>query len=440
MKTLLTFALLLIALSLQAATFITAAVTVTNTAGVTNGTLTVNGDVRTWTNAVTVPGTEILGSTNRSTASMSMLSQAAAYPFTGIKLSLVPYGMKLHAPGNSNLVVSVSAGWGTVTLATNTGIDATVLTLPLSDANETILRGAIMVNDFPYVPMYPSSSGTNCIVNFDVQEFKLTVTNNVYLASSTNWPAPTSTRFTGMTIKGDTTDRLLTWNTNWHLLGATNLASTIPSNAVMRVAFGILGLGETNVMFALPVGSIDATTASNIAAVVSAAEVFKGTNALGAAAWLSLLGVTNIATAAGAAAAQAATNNLPSTYLGLHAPADYVSGSLTNPVFSTNIVYSTFNFASDTNSITLNNGYWFYVATNDCAVTSIVVSGTSPCWAVMTVSNSTASPITFRNTSGVTRLMGLGTNALSIASGKLGSGTFNFLKAGLTNYTTDVEQ
>src|SRR5689334_10345607 len=81
--------LILIASSLVASglDIITATITVTN-APTTNGqTLTVNANVRTWTNSVIVPGSQILTNASIGGSATNMFNAVSVTPFSGLTLA-----------------------------------------------------------------------------------------------------------------------------------------------------------------------------------------------------------------------------------------------------------------------------------------------------------------------------------------------------------------
>lgn len=145
--------LLLLALVLPSGaattTIVQATVTVTNAAGTTNGqTITVDGDVRTWTNAVFDASTQILTNSTVNGAAAALVQHVVAYPFTAVSAYLVSGTViRLQGAPNANLVVTLSAGWGTVAMNTNiytTG--AVVVRVPYTDesiGNQTNIASGI---------------------------------------------------------------------------------------------------------------------------------------------------------------------------------------------------------------------------------------------------------------------------------------------------------
>lgn len=132
-RILLFFCLLLFAFSGKALDIITATIAVTNTAGTTNGqTLTVNSDMRTWTNSVQVPGSQILTNNTIGGAATNMFNEIAVYPFSVPELAHSgTNGIILRSRPGGPLSASLSAGWGTVVLTTNSLSDFTIVEVPL---------------------------------------------------------------------------------------------------------------------------------------------------------------------------------------------------------------------------------------------------------------------------------------------------------------------
>jgi hypothetical protein len=128
-------ALLVLAPGAMAIDLVTATVTVTNTAGTTNGqTLTVNANVRTWTNSVVIPGSQILTNATIGGAATNLFNQVANNPFTGLSFARSgTNGITLQTAPGGALSVSLSAGWGTVSLSTNTLTNAVVVSIPTSN-------------------------------------------------------------------------------------------------------------------------------------------------------------------------------------------------------------------------------------------------------------------------------------------------------------------
>lgn len=103
----------------------TASVTVTNATGTTNGqTITINGNVRTWTNVIIVSSTQIQATNTFILAASNLFLAYAVKP--------EPQTIISHPAGNVysnvlfqsypgyNEVITLSAGWGTVAFTTNT--------------------------------------------------------------------------------------------------------------------------------------------------------------------------------------------------------------------------------------------------------------------------------------------------------------------------------
>jgi len=136
-----------------AATVVTATITFTNaanlvTAAGTNATITVNSDVRTWTNTITSAATQIplttISGTNIAQQVQNFLVHVASYPLTSITpTSDGATYVSLRGASDVAMDVSLSqTNWGVVTYVTNTIGTAYTLRLPItveSVANRTIL-------------------------------------------------------------------------------------------------------------------------------------------------------------------------------------------------------------------------------------------------------------------------------------------------------------
>lgn len=119
------FAILLLALSAEASTVVTATIAVTNIAGTTNGqTFTLNGDTRTFTNSIFTPATQLYTNNTQAGVAANMLTILGLnnYPFTGIASvgQSATTNVTLKANQDTAITVTVSAGWAVVTYVTNT--------------------------------------------------------------------------------------------------------------------------------------------------------------------------------------------------------------------------------------------------------------------------------------------------------------------------------
>lgn len=122
------------ALPAAAGTIITATVIITNTAGTTDGeTITVNSDTRTWKNSVVTPASQIQTTNSIGWAATNLFNHVSDSPFLNLGLGGLTNGITLQTlTVNGPLVVSVSSGWATVTLATNNLTSAIGVRVPLS--------------------------------------------------------------------------------------------------------------------------------------------------------------------------------------------------------------------------------------------------------------------------------------------------------------------
>ena len=106
------------------------------------------------------------------------------------------------------------------------------------------------------------------------------------------------------------------------------------------------------------------------------------------------------------------------------------------------VSYNTNAWAGPTNPIVLTTNYQFFVASTDCEITG--VSGQladQNTWATLTISNSTASPITVRSTATGFRPQGSATSsAMVIGAGKEGYLSYHSRGVLSTNFVTTSQQ
>lgn len=119
----------------RGSTVITATVTVTNYANITGTnaeTITINGDVRTWTNLVATPASQIIIGTNIATTAQNLLTQLATYPATGLFLTGNGSStVTMRAAADAPLVVAFSpTTYAYVSYVTNTITPASVVRIP----------------------------------------------------------------------------------------------------------------------------------------------------------------------------------------------------------------------------------------------------------------------------------------------------------------------
>ena len=134
MKYVLALLLLSLALSAQAVDRVIATLTVTNSAGTTNGqTLTVNGSVRTLTNSVFVPSTQILTNSTAAGSKTNILSQISLNPFAQvIAQDYSATAIRLSGVSGLTLTVTPSAGWAEVTYVTQSVASVVGVRVPIT--------------------------------------------------------------------------------------------------------------------------------------------------------------------------------------------------------------------------------------------------------------------------------------------------------------------
>jgi hypothetical protein len=127
-------AVLLAAQPAAAIDIITASISVTNEFGTTNGqTLTVNASVRTWTNNVFVPASQILTNETPAGAATNLFYHVSTYPFTALSLGrTTSTNITLQTSPGGALTVTLSPGWGTVSYSTQSLVSATAVRVPIS--------------------------------------------------------------------------------------------------------------------------------------------------------------------------------------------------------------------------------------------------------------------------------------------------------------------
>jgi hypothetical protein len=122
---------------------IKATLTVTNAANInaTNAyTITVNADVRTWTNTVVNAATEIQASTNNATAAQRLLIHFATYQVTGLTPSQ-PSSTSIAWTGAEGAALTVTLStntWGSVSYTTNTVGAAVAVRVPYTVESATV--------------------------------------------------------------------------------------------------------------------------------------------------------------------------------------------------------------------------------------------------------------------------------------------------------------
>jgi len=143
------------AVNSPAAQVITATITITNATplnGTNGATITVNSNVRTWTNSVFSPGTQIHVSTNIAADVQAFLTAAETYPFAG---PLTPGGdlqtyVTLRGTNDQTLTVSFSpTNWAKVIYSTQTvGAASAAVRLPFpGDGSNRVWMASKMIEE-----------------------------------------------------------------------------------------------------------------------------------------------------------------------------------------------------------------------------------------------------------------------------------------------------
>lgn len=114
------------------ADIVTATVAVTNLP-VDSATITVNGNVRTWKDTVTAPNSQIATALSVTASATNLYLQIAANPYTSLSVGrTTSTNVTLQTQPGVAILVTLSAGWGSVTYATNTLTSARVVRVPMS--------------------------------------------------------------------------------------------------------------------------------------------------------------------------------------------------------------------------------------------------------------------------------------------------------------------
>lgn len=124
---------------------ITAVITITNAPS--NGyTLTVNGNVRTWTNAVATPASQILLTNSVGYATTNLFNQIAQNPYTGpLALSYTnTNSIRLTAVSGNPLIVTVSTNWAVVYMSTQLVTTLRDVRVPVSGEPDATVRTNMM--------------------------------------------------------------------------------------------------------------------------------------------------------------------------------------------------------------------------------------------------------------------------------------------------------
>jgi hypothetical protein len=262
--------LLLLCGSAFAGDIITATVTISSTSATNlNGTnaasITVSADTRIWTNSVTSASTQILATTNATTAAFRLLQHLRAYPFSGVATTATNSGVVMVGAEGASLTVTISNSWATVAYRTNTVGTGRVVRVPYgieSDETEDIVSDGVvdwanraetnkiniaqLGSTFTNTTLAVSSAATNFIATFPtsgaVSYQTITATNDVFFISSTN---RVSVRKTVIVIDPNGTNRNLGFNSGWNFFGTK--PTTLVSTNVGQLTLWAMGTDEANV-------------------------------------------------------------------------------------------------------------------------------------------------------------------------------------------------
>lgn len=268
------FIALALCFSAQAAVEVTALISltspsVTNLNGTNAASITIAGDTRIWTNAVTSAPTQMLATTNLANAVSRLLNhvKVGAYPFSGLTAYATNNGVKLV--GSSAFTVTITNSWATVAYATNTigggyAVRAPRSTQPATEqaaSDERVSDGlnnattlvsgtaTAMANFLPKTMALSSlavdNAGTNFVANFTGDAYRtITATNSLNFLQSTNRAAA---RSIVLFLYPNGTNRSLTVPATWHALSAAD--AVITNTTVGVLSLTVNGTSETNVFY-----------------------------------------------------------------------------------------------------------------------------------------------------------------------------------------------
>jgi len=233
---------------------VTAMINVTNAAGTTNGqTITVNGNVRTWTNAVFSSSTQILTNSAPGGAKTNMYNEFALNPFVSVvQVDAGSTNFQLIANAGVTLTVTLSAGWATVSYSTQAVSTAVAVRIPTSieaAAQQTNINSGLLAairdpsdtnkwyESDPQMMNFDGLTNNQTIAGIK----KLTNAANIYQGQVSNSPAISGNVGTVGTLGGLTNETYWTpTNVNPVFSNAVNYrnAFSSPSTALHAKQFG----------------------------------------------------------------------------------------------------------------------------------------------------------------------------------------------------------
>jgi hypothetical protein len=279
--------MLLVCVSAQAADRITASLIVTNTP--TNGmTITINGSVRTWTNSVIVSSSQILTNPVTAQAKTNLYNQVALNQITSVNeqdkgATNIDYIGASGVP----LTVTLSAGWGQLTYATQTVSSGTALVTPYTGFPAVVRTNMVS----GAVAMIDADASTNVIratapavsaTLVGISNAQTVVGAKVFSSSAGVWRGNVSNGIISGTI---TTLTNGTWRNGFlsvpTFTNAVNYGSAIssPGAAAGSEQFGLDAVASK--ASSLAVGNVASASEQNATALGPNASVFSGaTNGL----------------------------------------------------------------------------------------------------------------------------------------------------------------
>lgn len=168
---------------------ITATITVTNAPTINGWQLTVNGDIRTWTNNTAgTPASLILTNSTQAGSATNLFTTIAAYPFSAIDLNYSsPTGITLKTHVGGAIAVSFTGAWATLVYTTNTTDGSYEVSVPLSNyANRTNTATRLVdgINAYATNAITAKYSGTTDGATVSNSMLKKTVVSWLFVTNS----------------------------------------------------------------------------------------------------------------------------------------------------------------------------------------------------------------------------------------------------------------
>jgi hypothetical protein len=286
-------ALFLSMLSVSAAERITMTITLTNTPGTTNA-ITVNGDVRYWTNA-SASGTILTNLTGKNASTTNLYNQIASFPYAGpltLRYANTNSITLLSTLGGA-LAGSISGTWATISLSTQSGPQTYTALWPLENmvgATNRTNEGSAFVYGLSTYSTQAFATNSTAVSNL-VQKG---AGPRQYVLSETLFQTLLSSyaRFTNATLINSTNSGYIVALTNGYWTNATINSATITNLTVPGSGTSSVQLnGTASGNFSLAVGGtasgysstaigVGSTASSHAAVALGTTSTASATNAL----------------------------------------------------------------------------------------------------------------------------------------------------------------